>query len=120
MALSKIMGTSYACLGGVRNLENVGKRMGADLLLNFGELRYDEVFRTPLLRARVNKRGTLAALSDRVGNAPSAAGPPSCRSSNGHQRCARRRRSATTAGSYPRKPSLAAPARSPRSARRRN
>jgi hypothetical protein len=31
------MGTSYACLGAVRNLENVGKRMGADLLLNFGE-----------------------------------------------------------------------------------
>jgi hypothetical protein len=27
--LSTIMGTSYACLGTVRNLENVGKRMGA-------------------------------------------------------------------------------------------
>jgi hypothetical protein len=51
MALSKIMGTSYACLGGVRNLENVGKRMGADLLLNFGELRTREVPRTLLPRA---------------------------------------------------------------------
>jgi hypothetical protein len=30
------MGSSYACVGAVRNLENVGKRMGADLLLNFG------------------------------------------------------------------------------------
>jgi hypothetical protein len=29
------MGTSYACLGTVRNPEDVGKRMGADLLLNF-------------------------------------------------------------------------------------
>jgi hypothetical protein len=29
------MGTSYAPLGAVRNLENVGKRMGADLLVNF-------------------------------------------------------------------------------------
>jgi hypothetical protein len=37
------MGTSYACLGAVRNLENVGKRMGADLLLNFLELRHCEV-----------------------------------------------------------------------------
>jgi hypothetical protein len=27
--LSTIMGTSYAPLGAVRNLENVGKRMGA-------------------------------------------------------------------------------------------
>jgi hypothetical protein len=37
------MGTSYACLGAVRNLENVGKRMGADLLLNFRELCQGEV-----------------------------------------------------------------------------
>jgi hypothetical protein len=29
--LSTIMGTSYACLGAVRNLEDVGKRRGADL-----------------------------------------------------------------------------------------
>jgi hypothetical protein len=48
MALSTIMGTSYACLGAVRNLENVGKRMGADLLLNFGELRSGEVRRMEL------------------------------------------------------------------------
>src|SRR5215208_520630 len=57
MALSTIMGTSYACLGAVRNLENVGKRMGADLLVNFRELRKAEVElpRIPLLRTRVNR-----------------------------------------------------------------
>src|SRR5215203_7461954 len=58
MALSTIMGTSYACLGAVRNLENVGKRMGADLLLNFRELRKAEVEhpRIPLPRTPVNRR----------------------------------------------------------------
>src|SRR5215204_2854738 len=57
MALSTIMGTSYACLSAVRNLENVGKRMGADLLLNFRELRKSEVQlrRTPLPRTPVNE-----------------------------------------------------------------
>src|SRR5215213_2233515 len=53
MALSTIMGTSYACLGAVRTLEDVGKRMGADLLLNFRELRQCEVRRTPLPSTRV-------------------------------------------------------------------
>src|ERR671913_996223 len=50
MALSTIMGTSYAPLGAVRNLENVGKRMGTDLLLNFRELRKGEVRRVYLPR----------------------------------------------------------------------
>src|SRR5215211_7568154 len=57
MALSTIMGTSYACLGAVRNLENVGKRMGADLLLNFRELRKAEVEHPRILpRTPVNRR----------------------------------------------------------------
>src|SRR5215212_170894 len=54
MTLSTIMGTSYACLGAVRNLEDVGKRMGADLLLNFLELSQGEVRRVYLPRTRVN------------------------------------------------------------------
>jgi hypothetical protein len=37
------MGTSYAPLGAVRNLENVGSSMGADLILNFLELRQETV-----------------------------------------------------------------------------
>jgi hypothetical protein len=49
------MGTSYAPLGAVRNIENVGKRRGADLLLNFLELRQGEVRRILLPRTRVNK-----------------------------------------------------------------
>src|SRR5215216_645751 len=57
MALSTIMGTSYACLGAVRNLENVGKKTCADLLLNFRERRKAEVQlrRNPLLGTSVNK-----------------------------------------------------------------
>src|SRR5215216_496002 len=57
MALSTIMGTSYACLGAVRNLENVGKKTCADLLLNFRERRKAEVQlrRKPLLGTSVNK-----------------------------------------------------------------
>src|SRR5215211_271454 len=55
MALSTIMGTSYAPLGAVRTLENVGKRRGADLLLNFLELSQGEVRRVYLPRTRVNK-----------------------------------------------------------------
>jgi hypothetical protein len=49
------MGTSYAPLGAVRNLENVGKRMGADLLLNFREAPTGEVRRIPILGTWVNK-----------------------------------------------------------------
>jgi hypothetical protein len=48
------MGTSYAPLGAVRNLENVGKRMGADLLLNFREAPTGEVRRIPLKRTSEN------------------------------------------------------------------
>jgi hypothetical protein len=48
------MGTSYACLGAERNLENVGKRMGADLLLNFLELSQGEVRRVYLPHTWLN------------------------------------------------------------------
>jgi hypothetical protein len=55
MALSTIMGTSYACLSALRNLENVAKRMGADLLFNFLEPRQGVVRRIYPLGTSVNK-----------------------------------------------------------------